>query len=180
MTYIKWGWDRRQSILQQGVVLVAGLLFAGATFLAIDGGNGAGAASTAVTDVSASLRVAATGLSPQQDAASQLSGLRRTASQADPGPTARYHSGEADRRAEVADRLRRQGDVAWLAGDHRAAGALYRQSWAVMPDRPPLMAAELKRWEIAERLQRDGDAAWLAGDVNGAASLYHQSQAVLP
>lgn len=181
MKYIEQGWQRRQSILQQGVVLVAGLLFAGAALLAIDVDDGAGVSpSTAVTYVSVPARAVATGLGTQQEVTSRLSGVRETASDHVSVPAVGYRGSEGDRRAEIADRLRRQGDVAWQAGDDRAAGVLYRQSWAVMPDVLLLTATDLKRWEIVERLLREGDMAWRAGDHSRAALLYHQRQAVMP
>jgi hypothetical protein len=84
------------------------------------------------------------------------------------------------KRWEIADTLRWQGERAWQAGDYPAAAAYFRQSWAVMPGFPPQDAAREKRWEIADQLQRAGNAAWQAGDVRHAAALYRQSQAVLP
>ena len=84
------------------------------------------------------------------------------------------------KRWELADTLWWQAERAWQAGDFRAAAAFSRQSWAVMPDVPPLDAARAQRWAIADRLQHAGNAAWHAGAVRHAASLYRQSQAVFP
>jgi hypothetical protein len=134
MEHLKWVWYRRRSFLQQGIVLLAGMMFAGVALLASFGNNGvAVSASTIALHLSAPPPLAATDLRGQKDATPQTSVRGQTAPSPGTGPVVPYRGHEVDRRVEIADMLHRQGDIAWQAGDMRAAVRAYQQSWAVRP-----------------------------------------------